>query len=127
MRSVYAEAKLAVEGANLDADIKNRRLLQEYRAELMKWRKKRAAVHRMQLNLPDTLMEQIIKLMKKHSTTLENELELCQAAGMPNDALQAHTDRWEAEMDELVDALFLQSIMSWHVNCRTSVGKSRLQ
>ena len=101
-------AKLAVEEANCDANINNRRLLQEYRVELMKWRKKQAAVCWMQLNLPDALMEQIIELMKKHSTTLENELEQCRAAGTLNDALWACTDKWEAETDELVDALFLQ-------------------
>ena len=57
-------AKLEVEGANLDADIENGRLLEEYRVDLAKWRKKRAAVRRMQLQLPNALMEQIIELMK---------------------------------------------------------------
>ena len=47
--TLYGTAKLEVEGANLDADIENGRLLEEYRADLAKWRKKRAAVCRMQL------------------------------------------------------------------------------
>ena len=49
LRTLYGTAKLEVEGANLDADIENRRLLEEYRADLAKWRKKQAAVRRMQL------------------------------------------------------------------------------
>ena len=65
MWSVYAQAKLAVEGANLDANIENGRLLEEYRAKLTKWRKKLATVCRMQLRLPDALMEQILELMKQ--------------------------------------------------------------
>ena len=62
----------------------------------------------MQLRLPDALMEQILELMKQRSTTLGNELQQCRAAGMLHDALTVHTDEWEAETDELVDALFLQ-------------------
>ena len=65
MWRIYGQAKLEVEGANLDADIENGRLLEEYRVDLTKWRKKRAAVHRMQLRLPDALMEQILELMKQ--------------------------------------------------------------
>ena len=99
---------MEVEGANLDADIENGRLLEEYRADLTKWRKKRAAVRRMQLRLPDALMEQIHELMKQCSATLGNELQQRWAAGTPHDALALHTNEWEAETDELVDALFLQ-------------------
>ena len=49
LRTIYGTVKLEVEGANLDADIENGRLLEEYRADLAKWRKKQAAVRRMQL------------------------------------------------------------------------------
>ena len=84
------QAKLAVEGANLDANIENRRLLEEYRVELMKWRKKQAAVRRMQLRLPDALMEQILELMKQQSTTLGNELQQCRAAGITQCSYSAH-------------------------------------
>ena len=75
---------------------------------MTKWRKKRATVCRMQLRLPDALMEQIIELMKQCSTTLGNKLQQCQAAGMPHNTLTLCTNEWEAETDELVDALFLQ-------------------
>ena len=37
-----------------------------------------------------------------------NELQQCRAAGMLHDALTLRTDEWEAETDELIDALFLQ-------------------
>ena len=43
LRCVYTQAKLSVEGANLNANIENERLLQEYRVELAKWKKKQAA------------------------------------------------------------------------------------
>ena len=36
LRTLYGTAKLEVEGANLDADIENGRLLEEYRADLPK-------------------------------------------------------------------------------------------
>ena len=92
----------------MDADIENGRLLEEYQADLTKWRKKRAAVRWMQLRLPNALMEQILELMKQRSATLGNELQQCRATGTPHDALTLHTNEWEAEMDELVDALFLK-------------------
>ena len=119
LRTIYGQAKLEVEGANLDADIENGRLLEEYRADLTKWRKKRAAVRRMQLRLPDALMEQIHELMKQCSATLGNELQQRWAAGTPHDALALHTNEWEAETDELVDALFLQ--LSNELACELSV------
>ena len=97
-----------VEGANLDADIENRRLLEEYRANLAKWRKKRATVCRMQLQLPDALMGQILDLMKQCSAALGNELQQCRSDGTPHNTLSLRTDEWEAETDELVDAVFLQ-------------------
>ena len=62
----------------------------------------------MQLRLPNALMEQILELMKQHSAALGNELQQHWAAGMLHDALTVHTNEWEAETDELVDALFLQ-------------------
>ena len=62
----------------------------------------------MQLRLPNALMEQVLKLMKQCSATLGNELQQCRATGMPHDALTLHTNEWEAETDELVNALFLQ-------------------
>ena len=99
---------MEAEGANLDADIENWRLLEEYGADLTKWRKKQAAVRQMQLRLPDALMEQILELMKQRSATLGNELQQCWATDMPHDTLTLCTNEWEAETDELVDALFLQ-------------------
>ena len=108
LRTICGTAKLEVEGANLDADIKNGRLLEEYRADLAKWRKKRAAVRRLQLRLPNALMGQILELMKQGSTTLGNELQQCQAAGTLHNALTLRTDEWEAGTDKLIDALFLQ-------------------
>ena len=62
----------------------------------------------MQLRLPDALMEQILELMKQCSATLGNKLQQHRATGTPHDALTVHTNEWEAETDELVDALFLQ-------------------
>ena len=75
---------------------------------MTKWRKKQAAVRQMQLRLPDALMEQILELMKQCSATLGNKLQQRQAAGTPHNALTLRTNEWEAETDELVDALFLQ-------------------
>ena len=75
---------------------------------MVKWRKKRAAVCRMQLRLLDALMEQILKLMKQCSATLGNKLQQRRADSMPHDVLSLRTDEWEAETDELIDALFLQ-------------------
>ena len=46
--------------------------------------------------------------MKQHSANLGNKLQQCRAAGMPHDTLALCTNEWEAETDELVDALFLQ-------------------
>ena len=74
LHTLYGTAKVEVEGANLNADIENGRLLEEYRVDLAKWRKKRAAVRRMQLRLPDALMGQILDLMKQCSAALGNEL-----------------------------------------------------
>ena len=62
----------------------------------------------MQLQLPDALMGQILDLMKQRSTTLGNELQQYRSDGTPHNTLSLHTDEWEAEMDELIDALFLQ-------------------
>ena len=76
--------------------------------DLAKWRKKQAAVCHIQLRLPDALMEQILELMKQCSATLGNELQQCQADGTPHNVLSLCTDEWEAETDELIDALFLQ-------------------
>ena len=44
LRCIYTEAKLSVEEANLDANIVNKKLLQDYRTKLRNWRKKWAAV-----------------------------------------------------------------------------------
>ena len=117
--------KLEVEGANLDADIENRRLLEEYRADLAKWRKKRAAVCRMQLRLPNALMGQILELMKQRSATLGNELQQRRAAGMLHDALTLHTDEWEAETDKLINALFLQ--LNNELACELSDKRRRIK
>ena len=62
-------------------------------------------VHRMQLHLPNALMGQILDLMKQHSATLGNELQQCRSDSTPHNT---RTDEWEAETDELIDALFLQ-------------------
>ena len=75
---------------------------------MAKWRKKWAAVHQMQLRLPDALMEQILDLMKQRSATLGNELQQRRADGTPHDTLSLRTNEWEAETDELIDAPFLQ-------------------
>ena len=64
LQKEYAQVKLAVEEANLDANIENEKRLDEYRVELSGWRKKWAAVHRMQLQLLDVLMAQILELMQ---------------------------------------------------------------
>ena len=62
----------------------------------------------MQLQLPNALMGQILDLMKQRSATLGNELQQCQSDGMLHDTLSLRTNEWEAETDELIDALFLQ-------------------
>ena len=64
LQKKYAQVKLAVEEANLDANIENEKRLDEYRVELSGWRKKWAAVHQMQLQLLDVLMAQILELMQ---------------------------------------------------------------
>ena len=71
-------------------------------------------------------MEQILELMKQCSATLGNELQQCRAAGTPHDALTLRTDEWEAETEELIDALFLQ-LNNELASCQTSVGESKVQ
>ena len=62
----------------------------------------------MQLQLPDALMGQILDLMKQCSATLGSELQQRRSDGTPHDTLSLRTDEWEAETDELINALFLQ-------------------